>query len=184
MAFALAHYKSPFEDGPWSISSATVEAQDIYRGKTHNPKNILHLGHVAGLAVMFLYHHISSSCDIFMPEPDEWKGTAPKQIHQARVLTSIGWPFIKIGGKATGYCAPSSTPGFDLDLNFEATKCKISKGDWKHLNDAIGLARWGMQRSDAYAVRVADLAKAAAAAESIESPGIVLEAPAKRKRKA
>lgn len=114
-----------------------VEAQEIYQGAgqdadTKNPRSILWLGHVAGALFFFLN---MEAIEGYFPSPQEWKGTVPKQIHQARILTSLRIPYEKVGkDPRTGYCRPTDFSRFQGEVK--------SKTHWKHLIDALGLALW------------------------------------------
>lgn len=57
-----------------------VEAQEIYLGQTKNPRSIMLLATVAGAALAL------PASKRYFPAPQEWKGSVPKQIHQARTL--------------------------------------------------------------------------------------------------
>lgn len=101
-----------------------VEGQELYRGNdaaTKNPRSIMFLASVAGAALGAIPAHAK-----MFPSPQEWKGSIPKEIKQARILLEAGWAV----GKASGYCFPQHLP---FGLN---------KGDWKHVTDALGLAQW------------------------------------------
>lgn len=116
-----------------------VENQQIYAGKTKNPDSILKLAQVAGGIVGVLCAEYETR--ISMPKPREWKKCVPKQIHQARILSRLGWEYKKSGSVKDGYCYP-------VGAKFEADKkgidgAEVRKTDWKHIVDAIGLAQWG-----------------------------------------
>jgi hypothetical protein len=107
----------------WTI---TVEGQEIYRGKskTINPRAIMLLATIAGAGLTL------PAVERYFPSPQEWKGSVPKSVHQARVLSRQAWEVVTNGE----YCYPKHLP-FDL-----------SKGDWKHVTDAIGLAEHGREQ--------------------------------------
>jgi len=117
-----------------AVELVVVEGQVIYLGKTKNPMSILHLAQVAGGALRSGFARSK-----LLPEPREWKGSVPKQIHQARVLTELGWAFERRGTVKDGYCVPTSAPNV-----FGAGALRPS--DWKHVTDAIGLALWGYEK--------------------------------------
>lgn len=105
-----------------------VEGQELYRGNdaaTKNPRSIMFLASVAGAALGAIPAHTK-----MFPSPQEWKGSIPKEIKQARILLEAGWAV----GKASGYCFPQHLP---FGLN---------KGDWKHITDALGLAQWARRQ--------------------------------------
>lgn len=115
----------------------TVEGQEWYQfgpSKTKNPKSIGFLATVAGQA-MVSYSNFHSKK--YFPTPHEWKGTVPKQIHQARVLARMGVEYEKTTNQhGTGYCFPKG---------FAIGSIKLTKTDWKHAVDAIGLAQYGRE---------------------------------------
>jgi len=115
-----------------------VEGQTIYPGKTKNPKDIMHLSCAAGVLVGLLSASFESP--IIMPEPREWKGSGPKQIHQGRILSRLGVEYDRAGTRQSGYCYPTHWP--DHAPQGAGT---LNKGDWKHVVDAIGLAQYGLK---------------------------------------
>lgn len=123
---------------PFSHMACTVEAQEIYQfgqSKTKNPKSIMFLATVAGAAMQKFGIH-----QIYFPTPQEWKGTAPKQIHQGRVLGRMGISYTQVGTHSDGYCVPT-----DL-MRFPNSAIDLKKGQWKHVVDAIGLAQYGREK--------------------------------------
>lgn len=107
---------------------AIIEGQQIYSGSgLARPDSMLLLAQVAGAAAAAL----SPFCaQIELPRPRKWKGSIPKPIHQARVLGRLGWTY----KKGQGYTIPTNPP---------AHLTKLKPEEWKHVVDAIGLARWG-----------------------------------------
>jgi len=109
-----------------------VEGQQIYYGKSKvSPDSILLLSQVAGGASAIL--HAICATSVTMPRPRKWKGEVPKPIHQARVLSRLGWLY----KKTQGYSYPTNPPS---RLN------KLRPDEWKHVVDALGLAMWGAER--------------------------------------
>ena len=118
-----------------------IESQQIYAGGTKNPGSILKLAHVAGGLLGVVSE--SGWLDRFsFPTPREWKGSVPKQIHQARILSRLGWEYKKSGTVKAGYCYPVGTVFKEAKQNIEGAQ-GLKRTDWKHLVDAIGLAMWG-----------------------------------------
>jgi Holliday junction resolvasome RuvABC endonuclease subunit len=117
------------------VVASAVEAQEIYRNKTPNPKSILLLGNVAGAAIaaMSVVGQV-----VYFPEPKEWKKQVPKAIHQGRSYTKMGIEYARIG-KEDGYCLPAESW---RSMFFPHVK----KADWKHVGDAIGLALYARER--------------------------------------
>jgi hypothetical protein len=128
------------------LFAVAVEAQEIYQfgtGRTANPKSIMYLATVAGMA---LAAH-SRAFHLFFPTPQAWKGSVPKIIHQARILSKCGWKYEKVGTLDNGYCYPVDVP---IGLG------DFKKTDWKHLVDAIGLALYAKEQYE-LAVRKAEM---------------------------
>lgn len=121
--------------------AVTVEGQELYqfgKSKTANPKSIMFLATVAG-AAMSAY---GSTAHLYMPTPQEWKGTVPKQIHQARILSRMGVNYV-------------STGSYSFPTSLSIGSVTLSRGDWKHAVDAIGLAQWGREQYQAEQARKA-----------------------------
>lgn len=110
-----------------------VEGQDVrYTGKTSfaNPQDVCNLALITG-AVLAL----SFARKKYSPLPREWKGNVSKEIKQRRILDSLGIDYEMRGGKD-----PYPVPVF-----FEQYCIgKVNASDWKDLNDAVGLAAWGL----------------------------------------
>ena len=120
---------------PLPLAGLCVEAQEIYQhgsGKTKNPKSIMFLATVAGIAMTTFNDFLTMT---YFPTPQEWKGSVPKQIHQARVLSKMGIGYNKHGTVEDGYCWPVGLCQFD-----------VKPAHWKHVVDAIGLAQWGREK--------------------------------------
>ncbi len=129
-----------------------VEAQEIYqfgKGKTANPKSIMLLATVAGMAMQALYQTFPHA-EGYFPAPSVWKGSVPKRIHQARICSAMGWQYTVHGGAEDGYCVPTLA----LDDPFYAK----NKADWKHQLDSIGLARYAKEQHEWASGRKARLA--------------------------
>lgn len=101
-----------------------VEGQQIYRS-TKQPSAIIKLAQQAGrlAAIADIY-----GTPVLMPLPRAWKGTIPKQIHQARLYRRLGWPYKLNKGKTYAY--PEDRQGH-------------LQSHWKDIGDACGLAVWG-----------------------------------------
>lgn len=123
---------------------AAVEGQEIVRGAgedndTKNPRDLINLAAVAGsLMGMLCWTHPMDPI-IYYPKPHEWKGSVPKEIHQARTCASLGWKYEKY---AT-HCVPQLT---SRQLDPIVDSRLVNKGDWKHVLDAIGLALWAREK--------------------------------------
>jgi len=112
-----------------------VEGQSLKREGTaqhRRPGDIVKLAQVAGAA-----YGVLMTCgrwtDARLPEPEEWKGSVPKHAMQARLYKELGWGYSIIGKGKDSYARPRIIP--------EAFK-HISPGQWKHVGDALLLARW------------------------------------------
>lgn len=124
------------------VLSVAVENQSMKQAEKTGARkeDILKLGQVAGMMVMAL---TSITENMYFPSPQQWKGSVPKPIHQARICTRMGWDF----KKAAGYQVPQGLIRGD-DYFFACIDHKSgkviekdpNKGDWKHILDSIGLA--------------------------------------------
>jgi len=118
------------------VKCVAVESQEIaYTARQGvNPCDLVMLANISvALGKRFLTGY-GRTIQLLMPVPQEWKGSVPKQIHQARILNRVDWLCAKAGSDPkTGYCYPTSLVAESFGLN---------KGDWKHAVDAIGLALW------------------------------------------
>ena len=129
MARQLHHYGS--EQAPKGCDILCVEAQHFSSKSRSRPQDIARLSVVAGAAGGAI------KCrDLWLLPPVQWKGSVPKQIHQARIAKKLRWSVDPIGDLKTGYCAPR-------DPEILALLPKHS--DWKHAFDAIGLALWALE---------------------------------------
>lgn len=120
-----------------------VEGQEVsYTARSgKNPRSVLQLAWVSGAAVAAaLSLPPSNRQRIYLWPPAKWKGSVPKQIHQARIYKQLGWEAKKVGKPDTGYCQPVGDDVKDLEK-----KCDIKPGDWKHVGDAMGLALKAME---------------------------------------
>lgn len=111
-----------------------IEDPQIYVGKGASPHaDIAKLGQVAAaLYAAVILLGISLPQDVCFVKPQEWKGSVPKGIHQARILGRLGIPYTLAGGTSP-YAVPDDRMGLKV-------------GDWKHVSDAVGLAEFGKRR--------------------------------------
>lgn len=132
---------------PWNAQPAedrempewcAVEAQELARGpgaQHRRPQDIVTLGQVAGMAVMRVARdYYLHGCGLYFPKPSEWKGSVPKHVMQARLYTELGWGYTFAAKNA--YALPSTLKGVPLGA------FRVNSGQWKHLGDALLLARW------------------------------------------
>lgn len=106
-----------------------VENQQVVRGWTKRPQDIVALAKVAGAYLALRAKRKYS------PFPHEWKGTAKsygKVVNQSRTYKELGIEFEVY----KDYCIPK------LGRNFD----HITKKQWRDVGDAIGLAVWGSTR--------------------------------------
>lgn len=131
---------------PPNVLAMAVEAQEIvYTARSgKNPRNLLNLSTVAGgvLAIStVVWPDLFARDAIFFPAPEAWKGQVPKHVHQGRMFEHMGWAHdvggnIKAGKNYSGFSYPTAPPQDILGVE------TIKKADWKHVSDAIGLARY------------------------------------------
>jgi hypothetical protein len=110
-----------------------VESQDVsYTGCTNAARvsDLVNLAHIAG-AVCQKFSVLAPRA-MLLPKPQAWKGNVPKGIHQCRVLKRLGVAFTMKGGQE-----PYPVP---VDLRSVVSGDKLNDGDWKDINDSIGLA--------------------------------------------
>lgn len=130
---------------PGRMMAYAVEAQELYLGKTRDPRNILHLGTVAGAALLRLREY-GCLAEAYFPRPAEWKGEVPKDVHGRRILTKAGWGLSDLAdaGGQEPYVYPRCPHRGALLGGYDSGRW--NKGDWKHLTDAIGLAQWAAEK--------------------------------------
>lgn len=116
------------------LDAVVVEGQEIYRGVTGNPMDMLRIAQVAGAAVSAWEASVT-----FLPQPKEWKGSVPKHIHQKRTAAKAGWTRTKMMGGKSPYVVPQG-------IGNVAGARDLRDSDWKHVMDAVGLAYWGAER--------------------------------------
>ena len=117
---------------------AAVEGQELARtgAKRHaRPEDIVRLGNVAGMCVMRVARGYLHGCGLYWPKPSEWKGATPKHAMQARLYEELGWGYTVVGsGGKPAYAVPEHLP--------ETVTFEFPGRAWKHVGDALLLARW------------------------------------------
>ena len=116
-----------------------VEGQDsVYTGKTNTglTRDLIYLALVAGASMA-----MANQDTVYHPTPHQWKGSVPKHIHQCRTLNKAGIKYEMRGGKKpeAQYPVPLQFERFCLQGN-------VNAGDWQDVNDAVGLALWGLEK--------------------------------------
>lgn len=118
-----------------SCVAFAVEGQEMYLGKTKNPRSIMFLAAAAGAALHELASQYPEAFARF-PTPGDWKGQVPKQVHQMRAFNKLGIMALTRGTTKSGYCVPDMT---GQNVSIGGT---LNIGDWKHVGDAVGIALW------------------------------------------
>ncbi len=125
----------PFLNRDPDVDGIAVEAQTLQRlglRQHKRPQDIVILGNVAGAALGMLadagYYHL------LFPTPEQWKGQIPKHVMQARLYDELGWGYEMVG---ESYAVPLKIPKAFQHL---------LKGQWKHVGDALLLARWASKQ--------------------------------------
>jgi hypothetical protein len=124
------------ENTKWEPTIVAVEAQTLQRTglRQHKrPQDIVVLGNVAGVALA-VCAEVWPAATLLFPTPEGWKGQIPKEVMQARLYDQLGWGYDQ---KET-YSVPVNIP-----LGFT----KISTGQWKHVGDALLIAKWAAEQS-------------------------------------
>lgn len=117
------------------VAGGVVEGQQRYVGKGGTPDVLINLACVAGAAIAQLADHVGPEAT-HRPLPRQWKGDVPKAIHQARLCSRLGWSYEKRADYVVPHVLHAKAPvPFGVELLKDAA--------WKHVMDAIGLARWG-----------------------------------------
>jgi hypothetical protein len=153
------------------VAAHAVESQEIvYAAKMgRNPRDLALLANISG-AFCAMLRLVYSEALALLPAPQKWKGSVPKPVHQARILSDIKWEAKRVGTDNDGYCYPLNTEKLSV-IGIEA----INKGDWKHVMDAIGLARFAREqhlKSGKFKQRLA----------AIDTPAPAPAQPIKKKR--
>lgn len=117
-----------------SLSLLVVEGQEHYPSSPVDPNDLLKVAQVTG-GICGIVRSLFPTLQQVVPLPKAWKGGVPKPIHHARTFAHYGIQY----SKAIGYCYPS---GCAQAARIHGAAA-LNKGDWKHVADAIGLAKWG-----------------------------------------
>lgn len=113
-----------------------IEGQQIDRRKAR-PRDLFKLAHMTG-AVALRVRQSLPDAKIIVPTPKEWKGSVAKHAMQARLYAELGWGYTIVGTGTSRYARPKNP-----SLHFN----HITAGQWKHVGDALLLARWAHQQA-------------------------------------
>ena len=140
MANALRDFFTESPSMPTFCTGFAVEAQEMYHGKTKDPRSIMLLANAAGCALQEMVSQYPA-CYSRFPAPGLWKGQVPKHIKQARAFGELRIDYSLKGNvtKGSAYCVPKLALAFDGKIE------NIKAADWKHVGDAVGLALWCRQ---------------------------------------
>lgn len=117
------------------VGNIAIEGQQI-DGRRARPKDLFTLAHVTGMAAAWCIEWFGMA-NILIPTPAEWKGAVAKHAMQARLYTDLEWGYALRGSGLKRYAVPLHAPtSFD----------DITPGQWKHVGDALLLARWAHQQ--------------------------------------
>lgn len=124
---------------PFTPDILVVEGQQIYEKGKAKPDHILQLAQVAG----GVFSHCLGRwprAESYLPRPMQWKAQVPKRVHQARVWEKLGFETSGHGHTQHGYSSPK-------DGGKIPTYGRVTRSDWKHIGDAVGLALWGIEEA-------------------------------------
>lgn len=120
------------------VTHVCIETPMVRHGAKAPPKDIIKLTVVAGALAGAVEVASGGRVAKLMPFPSEWKGQVPKPIHQARIFAHYGI----LATQLPTHCYPAGCKAIARVQGAAA----IKRGDWKHVADAIGLARWAADR--------------------------------------
>lgn len=127
---------------PHGTPLIVVEAMRLRRDSdsaTKNPQSIVDLSFLGGIAVAAALR-VHGAGLVLPVEPQQWKGTIPKEVHHSRILDQLNW-----GKKILSDHARPLNPDL-LDVKQFST---LKAAHWKHVMDAIGLAKYGIKQLEA-----------------------------------
>lgn len=122
------------EDDPEAI---IVEGQKAYIAGKAKPDHIIRLAQACGVILGGAARAFPNATLVF-PDPQQWKGSVPKMIHQKRTLSLYGWE-----PQAT------SRSVFPVAIPNELVQMvEIPVMAWSHIIDAMGLVYWAAARAE------------------------------------
>jgi len=127
--------KSDVTETIWAVEAQTLHVTGLKQHK--RPQDIVTLGNVGGAVLQFIAGHCKSSDNLLFPTAKEWKGQIPKAVMQARFYQELGWGY-QIMGKN------KSRPNgeYSLPRRVPSGLSYLKKAHWKHVGDALMLAKW------------------------------------------
>lgn len=137
---AVSSLAETFGIGPkWGVGRlpavVVVESPVARRGATKNPQDLIHLAAAAGAMANWAYGLLPAGSRVVFVRPEDWKGSVPKGIQQARTCSRLGWTYRTAGGKSP-YCIPDS----QHVANLRGVSRQPSA--WADIMDAVGIAHW------------------------------------------
>ena len=113
------------------VDLCVIEGVQKYYGTSPaKVEDLIRGAYISGAAAAYCWQQ-NPECFCIV-NPNEWKGSIPKNIHQERLYNFLGWKPKRI--KSHSY--PKEPP----------EEFKFSSEEWKHIGDGIGLAWWGLRR--------------------------------------
>jgi nitrogen regulatory protein PII-like uncharacterized protein len=106
-------------DGEYDLDAAVIEVPQVYpqRSWKGDANDLIDVALAAGAVAGSL------GCDVRYVRPREWKGTAPKEVHQRRILTLL-----------------------DMSERAILDGCGAPKSKLHNVVDAVGLGLWSAGR--------------------------------------
>lgn len=111
-------------------TTAWIESQKPYMGM-RNVQSLLLLAQATGMAFQ-TFHRAVQCPGPSLVLPQEWKGSVPKEAHQARII------------KRSGLSATKKGRLYRVDWPF-AWACNLITSRHSHLIDALGIAQYGLK---------------------------------------
>lgn len=109
-----------------------AEYMKVYMRKTEAAPALIDLSFITGASTA-----VFNPDEVRLPLASEWKGQVPKRIHQARILRREGLEFT-VHGKQSNL--------FKVEWGYAWPSPPSAMGKQSHALDALGLARWGVER--------------------------------------
>ena len=136
MAAALAGTDPDPDLSGLNVTTIAIEGQQIDK-RLARSKDLFTLAHVTGSAISWCTEWWGMA-EILVPTPYEWKRGVAKHAHQARLYHELDWGYTIVGNGTNKYARPLNIP-----IRFR----HITDGQWKHVGDALLLARWAYEQA-------------------------------------